>query len=95
MQSKIDGMLTHMSHSKQQMARVLDAERQVAVRMAQIIHDLPDEHPEFDGVSGLIENSSQINKSIISYLSSIADLQEALAETLNHVVKEMGSNEEE
>ncbi|MET3850784.1 phosphopantetheinyl transferase [Paenibacillus sp. OAE614] len=55
MQSKIDEMLTHMSHSKQQMARVLDAERQVAVRMAQIIHDLPDEHPEFDGVSGLID----------------------------------------
>ncbi|MEC0241732.1 nucleoside-diphosphate sugar epimerase [Paenibacillus dokdonensis] len=95
MQSKIDEMLTHMSHSHQQMARVLDAERQMAVRMAQIIHDLPDTDPEFDGINGLIENSGQINKSIIAYLGSIADLQEALAETLNHVVKELGSHEEE
>ncbi|MWV46853.1 nucleoside-diphosphate sugar epimerase [Paenibacillus sp. HJL G12] len=95
MQSKIDEMLTHMSHSHQQMARVLDAERQMAVRMAQIIHDLPDSDPEFDGINGLIENSGQINKSIIAYLGSIADLQEALAETLNHVVKELGSHEEE
>lgn len=95
MQSKIDEMLTHMSHSHQQMARVLDAERQMAVRMAQIIHDLPDADPEFDGIHGLIENSGQINKSIIAYLGSIADLQEALAETLNHVVKELGNHEEE
>ncbi|GAB6991512.1 hypothetical protein [Paenibacillus pini] len=95
MQSKIDEMLNHMSHSQQQMARVLDAERQMAVRMSQVIHALPDVHPEFEGVSGLIENSGQINKSIIAYLGSIADLQEALAETLGYVMKELGSHEEE
>ncbi|MBE9916001.1 nucleoside-diphosphate sugar epimerase [Paenibacillus donghaensis] len=95
MQNKIDEIIIHMSHSHQQMARVLEAERHMAVRMSQIIHDLPDSDPEFDGVSGIIESSGQINKNIVAYLGGIADLEEALAETLNHVVKELGINEEE
>lgn len=95
MQTKIDAMLTHLSHSQQQMARILDAERHVAVHMAQLIHDLPDTNPEFEGIESLIENSGQINKSIISYMESLADLQEALAENLNHVVRELAHHEEE
>ncbi|MDR0267007.1 nucleoside-diphosphate sugar epimerase [Paenibacillus sp.] len=95
MQDKIDEMITHMSHSHQQMARVLDAERHVVVRISQIIHELPDSDPDFDGVSGIIESSGQINKNIIAYLGGIADLEEALAETLSQVVRELGSYEEE
>lgn len=68
MQNKIDEIITHMSHSHQQMARVLEAERHMAVRMSQIIHDLPDSDLEFDGVSGIIESSGQINKNIVAYL---------------------------
>ncbi|WP_438347167.1 nucleoside-diphosphate sugar epimerase [Paenibacillus sp. FA6] len=95
MQSKIDGMLTHMSNSHQQMARTLDAERQMATHMAQIIHDLPDSNLEFDDISALINHSGEINKSIIAYLYSLADLEEALAETLSHVIRELGDHEEE
>lgn len=84
-----------MSHSQQQMARVIDSQRHVAVRMSQIVHNLPDSEPDFEGVSGIIENSSRVNKSIISYLNSIADLEEAIADNLVQVIKEMGSHEEE
>jgi len=95
MEEKITEIIVHMSHSHQQMARVLDAERQVVVRMAQIFHAIPDDEPAFEGVPGLIENTGRINKSVISYLNAIADLQEAMAENLGFVLKELRSQDEE
>ncbi|CAH0118462.1 MULTISPECIES: nucleoside-diphosphate sugar epimerase [unclassified Paenibacillus] len=95
MHQKISEMIVHMSYSHQHMARVIDAKRQVAVRMSQIIHALPDRHPEFSGVDGLIENSAIVTKNIVAYLNSIADLQEAVAENLTHVMKEIGDQGEE
>ncbi|MDO7906994.1 nucleoside-diphosphate sugar epimerase [Paenibacillus sp. JX-17] len=95
MQSKVNELLAHISNSHQQMARLLDAERQVAVRMSQIIHHLPDEEPDLNGVPGLIESSGQIHKSIVGYLNGLADLQEAMAETLGQVMKEIGDLDEE
>lgn len=95
MHNEVDDLLTHISHSQQQMSRLLDVERQVVVRMAQIIHELPDEEPRFDGIPGILEGSGQVNKSIVAYLNGIADLQEAMAEMLVRVVKEMAYPEEE
>ncbi|RUT29150.1 nucleoside-diphosphate sugar epimerase [Paenibacillus zeisoli] len=95
MEQKITDLIVHMSHSHQQMARVIDAERQVAVRMAQIVHDLPDSEPSFDGIDGLMENAGRVNKNVVSYLNALADLQEALAENLGLVIKEMNAEDEE
>ncbi|MHA0857012.1 nucleoside-diphosphate sugar epimerase [Paenibacillus sp. CMAA1364] len=95
MQNKITEMVTHISHSHQQMARVIDSQRHVAVRMSQIVHSLPDANPDFQGVDGIIESSSRVNKSIISYLNSIAELEESIAESLTQVMKEMGTSDEE
>lgn len=95
MEQKISEIIVHMAHSHQQMARVIDAERQVAVRMSQIVHAIPDAEPAFDGTPGILENSGRINKSVISYLNAIADLQEAMAENLSHVMKQLKVQEEE
>lgn len=95
MQNKIDEIINHIAHSHQQIARVLDAKRQVAVRMSEIIHHLPDNEPELDGVEGLLDSSGQINKSIISYLGGLADLEEAVAETLTQIMREIAVQEEE
>jgi hypothetical protein len=95
MHNEVDDLLVHISRSQQQMSRLLDAERQVVVRMAQIIHELPDEEPRFDGIPGILESSGQVNKSIVAYLNGIADLQEAMAEMLVRVVKETAYPEEE
>ncbi|MDQ0090793.1 methyl-accepting chemotaxis protein [Paenibacillus anaericanus] len=95
MEQKITEIIVHMSHSHGQMARVIDAERQVAVRMSQIVNAIPDSTPGFDGSDGIIENAGRINKSVISYLNAIADLQEAMAENLGYVIKEMRSPDEE
>ncbi|BCG60682.1 MULTISPECIES: nucleoside-diphosphate sugar epimerase [Paenibacillus] len=95
MQNQITNILQHMAHSHEQMARILDAERHVAVRMAQIVHDLPDAEPDFGGTSGIIESAGQVNKNIISYLNAFADLQEAIAEQVGKVIKELIGQEEE
>ncbi|MDT3428380.1 hypothetical protein J2Z22_003972 [Paenibacillus forsythiae] len=95
MQNKITKILEHMAHSHEQMARILDAERHVAVRMAQIVHDLPDAEPEFGGSAGVIESAGQVNKNIIAYLNAFADLQEAVAEQVGRVIKELNGQEEE
>lgn len=95
MEQKITDIIMHMGHSHQQLARVIDAERHVTVRLSEIVNALPDQEPNFDGVEGLMENSLSINKSLISYLNSIADLQEAMAENLTHVMKELNGSEEE
>ncbi|GIP57308.1 nucleoside-diphosphate sugar epimerase [Paenibacillus sp. FSL W8-0186] len=95
MEQKITELIIHLSHSHAQIARILDAERQVAVRIAQIIHAIPDAEPAFDGTDGLIESAGRINKSVVSYLNSIAELQEAMAENLELVVKELKDQDEE
>lgn len=89
MQNMITEIMQHMSHANEQMARVLEAERHVAVRLSEIVLALPDEHPNFGGVSGLMENTQAVGQNIIAYLNSIADFQETIASQLTYVVREL------
>lgn len=84
-------IVVHLAHSHQQMARILSAKRQVTVRMAQLIDVLPNEHPHLSGLNGLIESSSDVTKSVISFLNGLADLEEAVADSLTHVLKAIGN----
>ncbi|MBB6732568.1 nucleoside-diphosphate sugar epimerase [Cohnella zeiphila] len=95
MQELMTEIVVHLSHSHQQMARILDAKRHVAVRMAQLIELLPDEHPQLNGLEGLVDSSSQVTKSVIAYVNSLADFQEAMADSLTQIVKAVGDSDEE
>jgi hypothetical protein len=95
MQHLLDELIHHLSLAHAQAARVLEAERHVAVRMAQIIQALPDQHPDLGAFDGLMEHSRVLGKSIVAYLNNIADLQEAMAEHLAAVMKELDGASEE
>jgi len=95
MQRKVTEIITHMAKSHLEMARILEANRHIAVRMSNIIHALPDSKLGFDGIEGVIEKSGNITKSLVAYLNCIAELEEAMADTVGHVMKEMGEVEEE
>jgi hypothetical protein len=95
MQELLTEIIVHISRSHQQLARILDAKRQVTVRMAQMVQALPDEHPQLNGLDGLLDSSSNVTKSVISYLHSLAELQEAVAGSMTHVVKAMGDSADE
>ena len=95
MQDLMTEIVVHLSQSHQQMARMLDAKRHVTVRMAHLVQALPDEMPQFEGLDGLADSSSKVTKSVISYVNSIADLQEAVADSLTQIVKATSSPNEE
>ncbi|MBD2848195.1 nucleoside-diphosphate sugar epimerase [Paenibacillus sp. IB182496] len=94
MQQPITDIVEHLSASHREMARVLEAKRHVAVRLAEGVHALPDENPAFEGMPVLIENAKLVTKSIVGYLNSLADLEETIADHLSHVFKEIDGQEE-
>lgn len=95
MQRKVTEIITHMAKSHLEMARILEANRHIAVRMANIIHALPDSKPGFEGIEGVIEKSGSITKNLVAYLNCIADLEEAMADTVGQVMRELGDSDEE
>lgn len=95
MEQKITDIIMHIGHSHQQLARIIDAERHVTVRLSEILNALPDQGLNFEGVEGLMDNSSSIHKSLVSYLNSMADLQDAMAENLSHVMSELHGSDDE
>lgn len=95
MQAITTEIVVHMAHSHQQLARILDAERQVTMRMAELVHTLPDAHPQLNGLDGLLDNAAQVTKSVIAYLNSLAELEEATAESLTSVLQAARSGVDE
>ncbi len=95
MHETLTEIVIQLSKSHQQMARILDAKRHVAVRMAHLVTSLPDEHPQLDGLDGLLDGSANVAKSVIAYLNSLADLEEAVADSMTNVVKAMGESTDE
>jgi hypothetical protein len=90
LQELLTEIVVHLSRSHQQMARILDAERQVTVRMAHLVQSLPDQHPQLNGLNGLLDSSTNVTKNVVAHLNSLADLQEAFADSMTNVVKAMG-----
>lgn len=95
MQKTVTEMMEHMSHSNCQLARVLEAERHVTVRLSEIVQALPDEKPVFGGLPGLIDNSQAVAQNIVAYLNSFADLQETIAAQLTFVIRELKESDGE
>ncbi|MFX3632609.1 MAG: nucleoside-diphosphate sugar epimerase [Candidatus Pristimantibacillus sp.] len=95
MQHIVTEIMEHMSHSHTQMARILEAKRDVTVRMAEVVKAIPDQNPNFGGTEGLLGNSEMLLGSLVSYLNSIADFEETLAAHLAFVMKEIDLEEEE
>nr|WP_020617542.1 hypothetical protein [Paenibacillus daejeonensis] len=95
MEHIVDNVIEHLSTTHRHLARILDAERHVAVRMGEVVSALPDHDPAFEGVPGLIENAQLITKSVVGYLNSLAELEETLADQLSHVMKELDGASDE
>jgi GTP1/Obg family GTP-binding protein len=82
---QMTAMIKHMAVSQQEMAKILEAERHVAVRLAQLVQDIP----SFEGIEALTEASLTVTKNIAAYLNSLADFEDALADNLVVVLKEV------
>ncbi|NOV04253.1 hypothetical protein [Paenibacillus planticolens] len=89
MQEQITSILEHMAKSQHEMARTLEAKREVVVHMAKMVSEIPDHNPTFGEIEALMEHSLSITKGISSYLNSLAELEDAIADTLSPIVKAM------
>lgn len=95
MQELLTEMVVHLAHTHQQMARIVDAKRQVIVRMAELTQAIPDLHPDLGGLAGLMDSSSQVTRNVVAYLNNLAELEEAVADSLEQWVKTAGETDEE
>ncbi|TMV53003.1 nucleoside-diphosphate sugar epimerase [Paenibacillus mesophilus] len=95
MQEEVTSIIAHMAKSHCEMARVLEAKRQSIFNIAHIVTALPNETIQFEGTEAIATNSIDLTKSVSAYLSSLADLADAIGDHLELVIKEMSDTEEE
>jgi hypothetical protein len=94
MEQKISAIISHIMNSQQQMAKILESERYIAVHIANIVHHIPDYQPSFSALENIVKNTSEVTKTISSYLVGLADLEEAIGDNLSTVMKELQIKDE-
>jgi NTP pyrophosphatase (non-canonical NTP hydrolase) len=86
MEEKITAIIRHIVNSQQQMAKILESERYIVDHIAKIVNDIPDR--PYSTVESIVKNTGEVTKTISSYLVSLADLEEAIADNLLAIMKE-------
>jgi hypothetical protein len=94
MEQKITANISYIVNSQQQMAKILESERHIAVHIAKIVNEIPDYQSSFNTVENIVKNSSEVTITISSYLVGLADLEEALGDSLAAVMKELQIKDE-
>lgn len=75
-------MLEHMAKSQHELANILEAKRFVVAHMAMMVKQIPDKDPSFGEIKPLMGYSLDTTKGIATYLNSLADLEDALADNI-------------
>lgn len=88
MQKQVTHIIEHMAYSHWELAKILEYKRHAAVRMAQLVDEIPHEDPTFGTVEGVTDHSLLIVKNVATYLNSLADLADAIGDNLTLVMKE-------
>lgn len=97
MEEHVTSILTHIAASHEEMDAILAANRDITVHMASMIIELPDKGLTFTGMDTVTRNALLVTENITSYVKAIAELEEAIADSLSAVMKELnggGENEE-
>lgn len=95
MEEQVTAIIVHMTKSHHELAKIIEAKRQVTARVAQIIQAMPDQKLNFKDYKEVADYSLNITKNITSFLNGLADLEEALADNLSHVMEELSGQSEE
>lgn len=75
-------MLEHTAKSQHELANILEAKRFVVAHMAMMVKQIPDKDPSFGEIKPLMGYSLDTTKGIATYLNSLADLEDALADNI-------------
>lgn len=78
-----------MVKSHYEMARTLSAERDAAVHTSRVVASMPDHGPVPGDHELSLELSLELMESVAAYLSSLGDLEEAMADQLEIILKHL------
>jgi len=95
MEKQIKSILHHMACSHHHLSRILETKKKVAHHMCQLICCIPDQQPDEENLPVVAEQSMQLTKNLCAYLFSLADLEDAIAENIGLVYKELQEAMEE
>ncbi|MFD2612384.1 nucleoside-diphosphate sugar epimerase [Paenibacillus gansuensis] len=94
MEQQVTSIIGHLAKSHMEMAKIIESKRHIIVQMASIMDEIPD-YPSFCELQQMTQSSVLVVDSVTSYLNSIADLEEAIAENLTSVMQELSTDSEE
>lgn len=95
MEQHMTKVLTHIAASHRELAALLASHRHISSRMAAIVGDLPESHPQFQGLGVLHKRSLQLTANVTSYVNSLAELTEEVAKRTEIIMKEMQESHDE
>lgn len=95
MEERVTKIISHITASHSQMAHILEAHRHISTQMAVVAGELPDSHPDFAGLEMLQKRALQLTQNVTAYLTSLADLEEAIAMQTEILMKEIQVPDEE
>ncbi len=88
MEKQVSEILEQMAKSHDELSRILHSTREIAVHLAvQLVNEIPNENASFRSQDAIMRRSLDIAVNVTSYLNSIGDLQEALAENLEPIIE--------
>jgi hypothetical protein len=88
-------MIAHMAKSYKELSKLMEMQKHVAVHMTQIMHAIPSEGMSFTGTDSISERAVDVKRNITSYLNTLAALEDAMADNLSCIFKEINPDEEE
>jgi pyrroline-5-carboxylate reductase len=89
MEQHVTTNIAFMMKSHHELARILEAKRYVTTHVSHVVRAMPD-HPEsFGSGEKAIALSLEVTQSIAAYLSSLGDLEEAMADNLELIIAEL------
>ena len=89
MEKLITELLTHVARAHEELASILHASREITMHTAQeLVGTLP-QRGIASNKDAVLESALALAGSVVAYLNSIGDLQDALADNLEPVMEQL------
>ncbi|MCR8645180.1 hypothetical protein NV379_21225 [Paenibacillus sp. N1-5-1-14] len=94
MQEQFTTIIGHIARSHREVANIVGAKGQTTKAMSQLVHHIPSHNPDFGKIDAetVLLYSSDMTRNVVAYVNALAELEEALAESLEVTIKGLNSS---
>ena len=93
MEHQVTISIEFMMRSHYELARILEAKKHAATHVSRVICGMPERPAAFGDGEAALELALEVTQSIAAYLSSLGDLEEAIADQLEIIMAELNPGE--